>query len=234
MLHVTSEEEARESHSRLPGIETVIIPNGVDVPEKTEPIGGDGTLRLLYLGRLHPKKGIENLLSACKLLNESSYRLTIAGSGDDHYETSIRRKIQDLALSDRVRMVGEVAGEVKRNLFENADVSVVPSHTENFGMVVVEALAHGVPVIASRGTPWKRIEEMGCGLWVDNDPGILARAIERIGNMPLGEMGRKGRRWMAEEFSWERRAHEMLECYESLLFDRNTEVIGGRTFGALS
>lgn len=224
LLHVTSEEEAKESRSRLPGIETVLMPNGVDVPEKTAHTEGNGGLRLLYLGRLHPKKGIENLLAACTLLNGSSYTLTIAGSGDAHYETSIRRKIQELALSDRVKMVGEVIGDAKRNLFGNADVAVVPSHTENFGMVVAEALAHAVPVIASKGTPWKRIEEIGCGLWVDNDPGSVAHAIERIGAMPLAEMGRRGRTWMAEEFSWSRRAREMRECYSSLLFNRNTEV----------
>jgi len=219
LLHVTSEEEARESRSRLPGIETVVIPNGVEVPEKTAHAEGNGTLRLLYLGRLHPKKGIENLLAACKLLNGSSYRLTIAGAGDARYETGLRQKIQELVLTDRVKMVGEVVGEAKSNLFENADVVVVPSHTENFGMVVAEALAHAVPVIASKGTPWKRIEEVGCGLWVANDPGSLAHAIERIGDMPLGEMGRRGRSWMAEEFSWKRRAREMRKYYSSLLFN---------------
>ncbi len=224
LLHVTSEEEAKESQGRFPDIETVLIPNGVDVPGTTAHIEGNGALRLLYLGRLHPIKAIENLLAACKLLNGSSYTLTIAGSGDAHYETSIRRKIQELALSDRVEMVGEVLGEAKRKLFENADVAVVPSHTENFGMVVAEALAHAVPVIASKGTPWKRIEEIACGLWVDNDPGSLACAVERIGTMPLADMGRRGRNWMAEEFSWSRRARETRDCYSSLLFNRGTEV----------
>lgn len=222
LLHVTSEEEVRQSRNRLPGIETVLILNGVDVPEKTAHTEGNGVLRLLYLGRLHPIKAIENLLAACKLLNGSSYTLTIAGSGDASYETSIRRKIQELALSDRVKMVGEVLGEAKRKLFENADVAVVPSHTENFGMIVAEALAHAVPVIASKGTPWKRIEEIGCGLWVDNDPGSVAHAIERMGAMQLGEMGQRGRRWMVEEFSWTRRAHEMIGCYNSLLSTRTS------------
>jgi len=219
LLHVASEEEASQTRNRLPGIETVLIPNGVDVPGKTAHIEGNGALRLLYLGRLHPIKAIENLLAACKLLNGSAYTLTIAGSGDADYETSIRRKIQELALADRVKMVGEVLGEAKSSLFENADVAVVPSHTENFGMVVAEALAHAVPVIASKGTPWKRIEEVGCGLWVDNDPGSVARAVERIGTMPLGEMGRRGRSWMAEEFSWSRRAREMRASYSSLLLN---------------
>jgi glycosyltransferase involved in cell wall biosynthesis len=74
-------------------------------------------------------------------------------------------------------LVGEVLSEAKKRLFENSDVAVVPSHTENFAIVVAEALAHGVPVIASMGTPWNRLDEMKCGLWVDNDAVSLADAF---------------------------------------------------------
>lgn len=219
LLHVTSEEEARESMARLPGIQAVIIPYGVDIPEKIEHTQRKEAPRLLYLGRLHPKKGIENLLAACKLANERGlqYTLTIAGTGDGPYEASLRGEIARLALSHQATMVGEVIGDAKRQLFENADVVVVPSHTENFCMVVAEALAHEVPVIASKGTPWAKLEDVGCGLWVDNDPASLAGAIERAYHMPLGEMGQRGRRWMVEQFSSETFAAKMLECYNTLV-----------------
>src|SRR5947209_1044244 len=115
-----------------------------------------------------------------------------------------------------MRMIGEVRGDEKRRLFENSDLTIVPSHRENFGMVVAESLAHGVPVIASKGTPWRRVEEIGCGLWVDNDPKSLAQAIEQMSLMPLIEMGRRGREWMAKEFSWDKRAQEVLACYNAL------------------
>jgi len=113
-------------------------------------------------------------------------------------------------------MVGHVAGEGKRRLFENTDIAVLPSYTENFGVVVGEALAHGVPVIAGRGTPWSRVEEIGCGLWVDNDAESLSRAIVRMADMPRRTMGRRGQGWMAREFSWDRRAQEMMAVYEEL------------------
>jgi glycosyltransferase involved in cell wall biosynthesis len=219
VLHVTSEEEAQESHERLPGVETVIIPNGIEIPEKVTLVCGKGMLRLLYLGRLHPKKGIENQLEACKILIGGSgmpWSLTIAGAGDPNYTRTIRTKIQDLGLSERVKMVGEVIGAAKQRLFENADITVMPSYTENFGMVVAEALAHGVPVIVSKGTPWRRVEEMGCGVWVENDPESLAKAIERMSGMPLGEMGQRGREWMEKEFSWNDRARDMMKLYETL------------------
>src|SRR5437867_10893264 len=113
-------------------------------------------------------------------------------------------------------MIGPVVGTAKRTLFESADVVVVPSYAESFCVVVAEALAHGVPVIASRGTPWRRVEEIGCGLWVENDPESLAVAIEQISRMPLREMGRRGREWMAKEFSWDKQAQQVLTCYKTL------------------
>jgi glycosyltransferase involved in cell wall biosynthesis len=220
---VTSEKEARESLEQLPGVKTIVIPNGVEIPNRLIHVPENGVLRLLYLGRLHPKKGIANLLSACKRLNDSSnttWSLTLAGAGDPKYVETLRTRIEELKLGKQVQMVGAVDGEMKRNLFENSEIAVVPSHTENFGMVVAEALAHGVPVIASKGTPWVRVEEMGCGLWVDNDPESLSKAIERMSKMPLREMGQRGREWMEKEFSWESIVGMMVQIYRNLLEDR--------------
>jgi glycosyltransferase involved in cell wall biosynthesis len=134
-----------------------------------------------------------------------------------NYVQTLLDQIRTLGLSQQVRMVGDVRGEVKQNLFEHTDTVIVPSYTENFGMVVAEALAHAVPVIASTGTPWSRLEEMGSGLWVNNDPESLAKAIEHMSKMPLSEMGRRGREWMRKEFTWESRAREMMEAYKKLV-----------------
>jgi glycosyltransferase involved in cell wall biosynthesis len=142
--------------------------------------------------------------------------LTIAGAGDHAYTRSLAAEVNKLGLSERVRMIGEVTDDRKRTLFENADIAIVPSFTENFGMVVAEALAHSVPVIASKGTPWQRLEEIGAGLWVDNSPACLANAIERIANMPLVEMGARGREWMKTEFSSTVVAEQMMEVYERM------------------
>jgi glycosyltransferase involved in cell wall biosynthesis len=110
-------------------------------------------------------------------------------------------------------MMGEVLAEAKKSLFECSDVALVPSYTENFAIVVAEALAHGVPVIASKGTPWSRLEQMKCGLWVDNDPQTLADAIRSISTMPLQDMGLIGREWMEREFSWRSVTEQMLDLY---------------------
>src|SRR3954452_17239518 len=129
--------------------------------------------------------------------------LTIAGAGDPQYVKDLKDRIRPFDSSNKIQMPGAVTGDEKENVFMNADVVIVPSYTENFAMVVAEALAYGIPVIASTGTPWKRLAEMGCGLWVDNQPDSLAQAIKEISRMPLREMGLKGREWMRQEFAGE-------------------------------
>ena len=220
LLHATSAEEASESEVRFPGVKTVIVANGVDIPPAIVHRNGRCEYRFAYLGRLHPKKGLENLLKAYKMVRDSlggTSSLVIAGDGDTPYVQSLNAQIRELGLSRAIQMRGHVSGVAKREFFESADVLIVPSYTENFGLVVAEALAHGVPVIASRGMPWRRVEEMGCGLWVENDPKSLAAAIQSISTMPLGEMGLKGREWMRTEFNWDSVAHKMVGVYRDLL-----------------
>src|SRR6185503_7680577 len=136
---------------------------------------------------------------------------TIAGAGSEAYTQALKANIDKLGLSERVSMIGDITDEGKKTLFENSDIAIVPSFTENFGLVVGEALAHAVPVIASRGTPWKRVEEVGAGLWVDNSPESLAKAIEQMSRMPLREMGVRGRDWMQREFASRPIATRMLD-----------------------
>jgi len=224
VLHVTSEQEAAESIARFPGTSAALIPNGVEIPPRPEHRNGSERLRLLFLGRIDPKKGIENLLAACQRLRnlDKPWSLVIAGTGDVAYTAGLVENARALGVHDQVTFVGEVRGQVKADLFAESSVAVFPSQTENFGMVVAEALAHGVPVIASKGTPWSGVEAHGCGLWVENDPATLGAAIERMSRMPLREMGERGRHWMEEEFAWETVARRMLQLYGKLLLKQES------------
>ncbi|MGZ8158686.1 MAG: glycosyltransferase [Methylobacter sp.] len=216
MMHTTSERERVATQQRLPRATAMIVPNGVDVPD-TLPARDwlpDGRLRLIYLGRLSPKKGIENLLEAISRLKNTNVSLTIYGAGDTGYTVKLKALADRLGLLGSVlSFAGHVDGEAKSAAFANADVCVIPSYTENFCMVVAEALAHGVPVVASHGTPWAEVEKRHCGLWVDNSPDSLAQAIAGIGTMELPEMGGRGRKWMKQEFSWNVVAKNMLTLY---------------------
>jgi glycosyltransferase involved in cell wall biosynthesis len=128
----------------------------------------------------------------------------------------LRQLIVDYGLQKRVVMAGSVEGDRREDLFSRSDMVIVPSHRESFGMVVTEALARAIAVIASRGTPWKRLEEVGCGLWVQNSPEALAEAIGRMAGLPLRHMGAAGRAWMEREFSWSAIAHRMVDVYGTL------------------
>ncbi len=220
VLHLTSQDEVSETRARFPRATVGLIPNGVEIPQALHREPRGARLRLGFVGRLDPKKGIENLLAACSILKERSgpdFSLAIAGSGSSEYEAQLRREIDRLELANQVAMLGDLRGEEKRRMFERTDVVVVPSFTENFAIVVAEALAHGAAVIASTGTPWKEVERVGCGLWVNNDPASLADAITNINSMPIAEMGERGRRWMAADFSWEKCASEMIALYRNIL-----------------
>lgn len=249
VLHYTSELERQTSRSCAGDMPSCIVPNGVEIkkpyntsaPNKAGDMfalaassgasthmfshnesGGQGRgLRVLFLGRLHFKKGIENLIAACGLLRERDspafVRLTIAGGGDEKYAAKLHREISMRGLDDYIKMIGEVTGDDKERVFAEADILVAPSHSENFGMVVVEALARGVPVIASTGMPWQVVEEQGCGLWVDNEPTSLAEAIEKMHTSPLGEMSARAQMLAATEFSWDKIGVEMVEVYRRVV-----------------
>jgi len=218
-LHLTSACEARESAGQLAEAQCVVVPNGVDIPKAARRDGPGGEPRVLYLGRLDPIKGIDRLLEA---IARTPWQLVVAGGGAPAYVRELRAQAERSGLNGRVSWLGEVGDAEKRRLFEEASVVVVPSHRENFGMVVAEALAHGVPVIAARGTPWERLEERRCGLWVANDPENLAAALLRVRDLPLAAMGERGRAWMKEEFGWPAIAQRMLDLYRACARSQST------------
>jgi len=224
-LHVTSEQEKTVSMHRLPNADTAIVKNGVNVPSslpnrKWRP---EGRLRLLFMGRFAPKKGIENLLDAMKVLKAApNITLNLCGTGEQEYTAGLIARSEKLILPDsRVHFSGHVDGEAKVSAFLNADICVVPSFSENFCIVVAEALAFGVPVIVSSGLPqWQEVVKYGCGLWVKNDPQTLAQAILKMRELDLPDMGEKGRQWMKKEFSWEAIGKEMLKVYKQLVKEK--------------
>jgi glycosyltransferase involved in cell wall biosynthesis len=226
LLHSTSEEERAANLSRLPGMRAVMIPHGVEIPASlSRHWQPNGVLRLMFLGRIDPVKGLENLIEAIALLEGGSTRLDIYGAGSSDYVAHLKQ-LAASTVGETVRFRGHVEGEQKRQAFAEADICIVPSFTENFGMVVAEALAHGVPAIVGRGAPWSQVEERRCGLWVDNSPASLAAAISAMRHMDLEEMGKSGRRWMQVEFDLRAIADRTLEAMLSLL-ERGS--LAGRT-----
>lgn len=220
ILHTTSTEEFDISRDKFPHIDAVMIPNGVDFPvnySRKKKLNSE-KFELLYLGRLAPVKGIENLLDAMSILNDHKVTLSIYGSGEPIYTMGLQTMAKEAGLLDgRVKFLGPVEGRKKTAAFRKADVFILPSFSENFGVAIAEALAHGVPVIASRETPWKDLEKKKCGLWVNNDPYSLAKSIKAIQKKDLVEMGDNGRRWMKAEYSWNMLGKNMLDLYRKII-----------------
>jgi glycosyltransferase involved in cell wall biosynthesis len=219
-LHVTSQQEAAESAPSVGNPASCIIPNGIDIPPLPPDPPSDGVLKLLFIGRLDPKKGIENLIATLRpssRLGLGKWRLQIAGDGPADYVARLRKLVCDSGIQEHVEFSGDVRGREKDQAFAGSDLVVVPSHTENFGNVVAEALAHARPVIVSRATPWSEVEQYGCGLWVDNDPRSLAAALQTLQGSDRSAMGLRGRQWMIAAFSWHEQARRMLSLYESLV-----------------
>lgn len=208
--------ESGAARVKFATLQTIQIENGVEVKQEVQHVTGEA-LRILFLGRVHPIKGLENLIRACALLGEVAWELAVAGPGDQAYTDSLKLLVQDLGIAARVRFIGEVAEEEKDRVFSASDILVLPSYSENFGLVVAEALAHEVPVIASKGTPWGELEKRNCGLWCENDAQSLATALRKMAALDRRELGRRGRAWMQADFDWDRQAAKQLRYYENAL-----------------
>lgn len=218
VLHVTADVEREASLARLPRFDAEIIQNGIDVPKELPPRvwKPDGRLRLMFISRVDPKKGLETLIDAMAKLHADA-TLDIYGRGEPAYVAALEQQAVRLGIRDRITFRGHVDGKAKEAAFANADVFVFPTHSENFGMVVVEALAYGVPVIVSHGAPWPRLDNEGCGRWIERTPDAFARAIEEMNSIDLEIAGGKGRAWMQREFNWNELGAQMHALFTRLI-----------------
>jgi glycosyltransferase involved in cell wall biosynthesis len=222
-FHATAMSEA-ESIRRLGFKQPIaVIPNGVCLPE-----AGDGGWRMsesgdasstktaLFLSRINPKKGLPMLLDAWQRIAPAGWRLVIAGNDDSKHLPVIERKIRELGLSNQVELAGPLFGEAKEAAYRNADLFVLPSYSENFGIVVTEALGYQLPVLTTTGCPWQELQTHDCGWWVEPTlKGIesgLREAFSR-NDEALHSMGLRGRQLVEEKYQWPGIAERMLEFY---------------------
>lgn len=218
LIHVTSENEAQSA--RMAGLDTplAIIPNGVDVSIMERPgVRVDKTIRtLLFLSRIHPIKGLLNLVEALRQIDLSGWRVILAGGDEDGHRAMVEAAVQAARLDGKVVFHGSVTDADKWELYRQADLFVLPSYSENFGLVVAEALASGVPVITTTGTPWQILQTHACGWWVDIGPGPLAAALRDAMALSDAErlaMGARGRQLVMTHFGWPAIARQMLAAY---------------------
>jgi glycosyltransferase involved in cell wall biosynthesis len=197
----------------------VQIPNFIEIPAQAERSAGR---YLLFLGRIHWKKGLENLITAISMTDEflaSDLVLKIAGKGSPAYEAELKDLVTELNLSDKIVFVGQVEGEDKQKLLADAFWTIMPSHTENFGLVVLESLAQNTPVIASKGSPWEILEKERLGFWTENSPEELSQILKTITRMDEQEYQsyrRKGRDFVKQNFDISENIDKWTKVYQDL------------------
>lgn len=220
LLHATAPQEADNLRALGFNNPIAIIPNGVDLPLQVAAHQPAAQKTALFLSRVHPIKGITNLVDAWQQLRPQGWKLVIAGPDEGGHGAVIQQKILAAGLAGQIELVGPVEGAVKADLFANASVFVLPTFSENFGIVVAEALAAGVPVITTKGAPWAELEQHQCGWWVDIGVEPLVLALEqaiKLTDEDRRSMGQRGRALVAEKYSWEKIAQDMLSAYEWVL-----------------
>lgn len=220
-LHATASTELQTLRTFGLTQPIVTLPPGVRLPvAEPKPLPADAPRRALFLGRIHPKKGILSLIDAWAALPPHSWKLDLAGPDEAGHLAEVWRRLREKKLEQSVTYHGPVFGEAKEKLLAEASLLVVPSISENFGIVVAEGLAHGLPVITTTGTPWEVLARERCGWWVTIQGDALRAALQMAIALPpatLRAMGQRGRELTAREFGWPHLAGQMREVYAWLL-----------------
>jgi glycosyltransferase involved in cell wall biosynthesis len=223
LFFATSEQEVESIRRCGLNQPVALIPNGIDFSQVQSGARHEESKQVrtvLFLSRLHRVKGIEDLLDAWAVSRPKHWRLILAGGDESGYRSIVESRIVQLGLGDCVEVPGMVSGKQKSDLFADADLFVLPSYSENFGLVVAEALAHGVPVITTKGTPWQVIHEYSCGWWVDTGVESLTKALNvgmSMSSRQRMQMGVNGQTLVRARFAWPGIARDAVRSYQWLL-----------------
>ena len=224
LVQFTSRREADDARAlNLPVHESRIIPNGVELASfdkqgraavAVRPNGGRRPF-ILFIGRINWKKGLDRLIRA--LASVPGCRLVVAGNDEEHYQPVLQIVAQQAGTADRITFLGSVDGDEKADLLSRALLLVLPSYSENFGNVVLEAMAAGCPVVVTpRVGAADIVRESGGGVVLDGDQECLGAGIRQLISNPsaLTQMGVMGREFVRAGYTWDAIANEMDEAYE--------------------
>ena len=206
-----------------------LIPNGVPFPAvlpPRQPRGEPARKRALFVSRIHVKKGLLNLVSAWSRILKTDagpriareWELVLVGPDEGGHLAQVMGAVRAAGLESHISYHGEIWDEAAKNAcYTNADLFVLPTYSENFGLVIAEALSCAVPVLTTRGTPWEDLETHRCGWWIDIGEEPLFHALLAALSTPeavLREMGARGRTLIENKYSWKIPGRQMADVYE--------------------
>lgn len=222
VIHATADSEARSCRRAGLRQPIAVVPNGIDVqplPKAQDRPHSNRVQRCAYLGRLHPKKGLPNLIEAWRRCDTTRWELVIAGPDTGGHAAMLKSLIRHHDLVN-VHVAEPVYGEDRTRFLEQCDLFVCPSFSENFGNAIAEAMERGKPVIATTGTPWSVLSREHIGWWVDPEPVALGRALAEAlhaGTDQLTMLGSKCREHVVNTYSWPVVVQQMRAVYEWIL-----------------
>ena len=224
----TSEMEARNLRALQIKTPIAVIPNGIDVSDYV--CRTDKSIiknQICFISRIHPKKGLEFLIEAWEKIhaNFPNWKIVIAGNGADEYIYTLNQSISNKNLSDSIAITPPVFGEKKYNLYSQSAIFILPTFSENFGMVIAEAMSCGIPVITTSGTPWSQLNDLGLGWCVDLSVDNIAQALSSAMNNgidSLYEIGMRCSQYIADNYQYTSVSDRLLKVYEWII-DRSNQ-----------
>lgn len=200
-----------------------VIPNGIEIDGYPCKASIDMVKKqVLFLSRVHVKKGIELLFEAWKRIHRDfiDWQLLIVGNGETDYIRALELKIDSLEMSDCIKIHPPVFGDAKTQLYHESALFCLPSYSENFGMVIAEAMSCGTPVITTTNCPWEILNETRTGWCIDLSVENLEHALREALSMnetDLYEKGRKASQLIRENFDYRSVTRNTLRLYQWLL-----------------
>jgi glycosyltransferase involved in cell wall biosynthesis len=189
---------------------------------------------LLYISRIHPLKGLPLLLEVVSKLKiefqKNDWLLVIAGIDENNHEQELKKIVEDSKLEKFVQFVGPVFGIEKILMFDTASTFILPSLSENFGIVIIEALARGIPVITTKNTPWADVEDFNCGWWIERNEKALILTLQnmlKLDSKVLSSMGVAGKKLVKKKYLWPSIAKQSISLYKWILSDFSEDLQSG-------
>ncbi len=231
-IHFTTDQEAKISERYGVNTRDLVIPLGVDIKQNLASIGqiraslniSTDIPLILFMSRIDPKKGLNLLLASLDHLaqNGIQFHFVLAGSNpqDPDYERQIRQRVETSVWSSQATITGFVRDELKIGLLQDADVFVLPSAYENFGIAVAEAMAVGTPVIISKGVYlWPEVQQAGAGWVVSSEVESLTEALGTALNdlSQRRQRGEKARQLVQQQYTWTAIARQVILAYEAIV-----------------
>lgn len=227
-IFTTADMEAQHVHDLGIKAPCSVIPNGIETegyPCRKD--RGEVKKQVLFLSRVHVKKGIEPLLEAWKRIHDTypEWLLKIVGNGEETYIKSLKAKVKELGLDGYVQISEPVFGKEKVYLYQSSSIFCLPSYSENFGMVIAEAMSCGVPVITTTNCPWEILNETNTGWCIDLSVENLEKTLREAMSMDSAELFEKGQqssKLVFENFNYRNVAKRTAELYKWILEGGNT------------